>query len=56
MSTNILILACFIIGCATVFVVVCEICECIRDMHKTSCALKSIMEEKNGKGDQLEER
>ena len=56
MSTNGLILTCFIIGCFTALLAVCEICDCIKDMHKTDCALKSLMEEENGKGDELEER
>lgn len=40
MSTNTLILACFIIGCVTALVIVCEICDCIKDMHRTDAEVK----------------
>lgn len=38
MSTNTLILVCFIVGCTTALVIVCEICDCIKDMHRTDVA------------------
>ena len=38
MSTNGMILACFIVGCVTVLFIVCAICECIENMHRTDAA------------------
>ena len=40
MSTNGMILACFIVGCVTVLFIVVAICDCIENMHRTDAAAK----------------